>query len=139
MPPQGTEQPRRLCPLCSKEVAAGYMWLHKKMYCPMRPGRQEELKVVAMGTDVKHTVPANEKQIPSAGAATGSSPNPIDKQFNNITPIDLTEEYQDMVKVMKKKKEEEEAEEEYQCGDCKATFNAKKQPKHCPECGIELE
>lgn len=46
-----------------------------------------------------------------------------------------------MVKIMKKKQEPEEVDigEEYQCPECNHTFYSKKQPKHCPECGIGLE
>lgn len=46
-----------------------------------------------------------------------------------------------MVKILKKKQEPEEVDigEEYQCPDCNNQFYSKKQPKHCPECGIGLE
>lgn len=99
----------------------------------MRPGRQEELKVLAMGTPV----PKGSPQKKTAGvSATGSSlPIQNEVQFSsNIISIDLTEEYKNMVKVMKKKKEEEE--EEFQCGACNHLFDAPKAPKHCPECGV---
>lgn len=138
MPPIGIIEERVLCPLCSKEVSKGYLWYHKRNFCPMRPGRQEELKVLAMGTPVQ-------PKKPGVGtSATGANP-PIQNReqlsttnsnmLSNIISIDLTEEYKDMVKVMKKKKEEEE---EFQCGACNATFNGAKAPKHCPECGVEF-
>lgn len=136
MPPIGTIEERVLCPLCSKEVSKGYLWYHKRNFCPMRPGRQEELKVLAMGTPV----PKGSPQKKAAGAsATGSSP-PIqnkDQFSSNIISIDLTEEYKNMVKVMKKKKEEEE-DNEFQCGACNALFKMDKAPKRCPECGVEF-
>jgi hypothetical protein len=133
MPPVGIIEERVLCPLCSREVSKGYLWYHKKSFCPMRPGRQEELKVLAMGTPVP-------PQKAAGVSATGSSP-PIQNDVHlssNIISINLTEEYKNMVKVMKKKKEEEEVEEEFQCGGCNALFKAAKAPKHCPECGVEF-
>lgn len=138
MPPKGTIEPRRICPWCTKEVAEGYMWLHKKNYCPMRPQRQEEVRAEAMGTP-KLSIPPGIKgdgtaamsAIPLIGAKSQLT-------SNNITPINLMEEYNAMVKVMKKRKEEEEAGEEYQCGGCNSIFTAAKRPKHCPECGIEV-
>jgi rubrerythrin len=139
MPPQGIIEPRRMCPYCSKEVSEGYMWLHKRQYCPMRPGRQEEIRAEAMGIP-KISVPPG---IKAAGTtAMGASP-PVGKEnqllSNNITSINLMEEYQNMVKVMKKKAEEEvDIGEEWQCADCNGTFHALKAPKHCPECGIEF-
>jgi uncharacterized protein YktA (UPF0223 family) len=134
MPPVGIIQERILCPLCSKEVAKGYMWLHKKNYCPMRPGRQEEIKVEAMG------LPVHYKEAPGVSAMVPSPLIGKENQLllsNNIKQINLMEEYQNMVKVMKKKAEEEvEIGEEFQCGDCNTPFHALKAPKHCPECGI---
>lgn len=132
MPPKGIKEQRVLCPLCSKEIAAGYKWLHKKQYCSMRPGRQEEINAEAMGIT----------KFPGQGDGQSATSNPpaqdgilkFNNQFSNIIPINLEQEYADMVKVMKKKQEEEE--EEYQCGGCKATFNARKEPRHCPECGV---
>ena len=125
MPPKGMIEPRRICPLCTKEVAEGYMWLHKKNYCPMRPARQAEVMAEAMGIP-KISVPPGVK---AAGiSATDASPHvvPVGPKnqliSDNITSINLMEEYKDMVKVMKKKKEEEEAGEEYQCGGCNATL-----------------
>lgn len=136
MPPKGIKQERRLCPLCSKEIAAGYMWLHKKQYCPMRPTRQEEIKAEAMGLQI---VPSQDVNYGESAmrVATPATLSPIN--YDNITSIDLMEEYNKMVKIMKKKQDEEvEIGEEFQCADCNGTFYAKKQPKHCPECGIEF-
>ena len=136
MPPKGLKGERRLCPYCSCEVAKGYLWLHKTQYCPMRPGRQEEIKAEAMGfakpTSGLNVVPPNETMRPGV-LATGASPQ--FNNFSNIIPIDLTEEYNNMVKVMKKKKDEE-TDEDFQCGGCKAVFHAKEEPKYCPECGV---
>jgi hypothetical protein len=134
LPPIGVVQKRKLCPLCSREVAEGYLSLHKKLYCPMRPGRQEEIKVEAMGFETKAPPPG----VKAGAPAIGTSPPPTIEDallINNIKPINLMEDYQNMVKVMKKKQEEEE---EYECGGCHAKFNAAKQPKHCPECGCEF-
>lgn len=131
MPPQGKKEPRKLCPYCSGEFAEGYLWLHKKDFCPMRPGRQEELNAEATGIAVPPGVSASATVV-----GAGMTPiYPLDNKFSNIIPINLEQEYADMVKVMKKKQEEDE---EYQCGGCNATFNAKKEPKHCPECGVEF-
>ncbi len=138
MPPQGIKEQRVLCPLCSKEIAAGYMWLHKKQYCPMRPGRQEEIKAEAMGLQVVPPEDTKRGGMPRAITPVAPSLN-FDNKFSNIIPINLMEEYNNMVKVMQKKKEEEvDIGEEYQCGGCNTTFHGKKEPKHCPECGIEF-
>jgi len=138
MPPKGTIEPRRICPWCTKEVAEGYMWLHKKNFCPMRPARQEEVRAEAMGIS-KLSVPPGIKNdgTPAMGAIPIIGPK-SQLTSNNIASINLMEEYNAMVKVMKKKKEEEEAGEEYQCASCNSVFTAVKRPKHCPECGIEV-
>lgn len=141
MPPQGKKEPRRFCPYCSGEFAEGYLWLHKRDFCPMRPGRREQINAEIMGLSIPpgQVGAITPTSLPSgmiAGTpATLGAGIPINNKFSNIIPINLEQEYANMVKVMKKKQEEDE---EYQCGGCNATFNAKKQPKHCPECGVEL-
>lgn len=138
MPPKPTNQENRvLCPYCSGEYAYKYIWLHKRQFCPMRPGRQEEIKAEATGL---HIVPKSDMLYGGSatkGVVAPATPFPtVDDKFSNIISIDLTEEYNNMVKVMKKKKEEEEEDNQYQCGKCKTVFEVDKQPTNCPDCGV---
>jgi len=150
MPPQGLKEARRFCPYCSGEYAEGYLWLHKRDFCPLRPGRREQINAEVMGlqatglqivpqSDVLHGGKGKGMVAPAVPLTTAKAVFPTNNKFSNIIPINLTEEYNNMVKVMQKKKEEEvEIGEEYQCGGCNTTFHGKKEPKHCPECGIEF-
>lgn len=143
MPPKGLIEPRRFCPYCSGEYAEGYLWLHKRDFCPMRPGRREQINAEIMGLETTglQTVPQSDvlygKSSTIVGAkGKGMAPIPPFNKFSNIIPINLEQEYANMVKVMKKKQEEEEEDNQYQCGKCKTIFEMDKQPANCPDCGV---
>lgn len=142
MPPKSlpkNEPTRRICPWCSKEVAYPYLSLHKKLYCPMRPDRQEQVKAEAMGYDkIKQSGGASSKRVPEAhNGTTTPEASPV-TNYDNIQKIELKEEYKNMVTIMKKKEETVDVGEEFQCGSCETTWHSKTKPKRCPNCDVEF-
>jgi hypothetical protein len=131
----GIIQDRVICPYCTAEVAKGYLSLHKKLYCPMRPARQEDIIPKAMGSfKPRNAAPGYNSGSVITPSIAGGTP-PTDLSFtDNIYEIDLNEEYDMVTKKIEPKKDEEQI--DYQCGACNGKFDTLL--KYCPHCGTEL-